>query len=56
MDVVDDCLLRYKYLNDFDKAMQHLEEQYGWLSSPQAYISLKHNAHKLIAFERGNLL
>ncbi|CAB4433070.1 unnamed protein product [Rhizophagus irregularis] len=36
--------------------MQHLEEQYGWLSSPQAYISLKHNENKLVAFERGNLL
>jgi len=34
-NVVDDPLLRYKYLNEFDKAMQHLEEQYGWLNSPQ---------------------
>jgi len=34
-NVLDDNLLRYRYLNEFDKAMQHLEEQYGWLNSPQ---------------------
>uniref|UniRef100_A0A1D1Y9U8 1,4-alpha-glucan branching enzyme n=1 Tax=Anthurium amnicola TaxID=1678845 RepID=A0A1D1Y9U8_9ARAE len=55
-NVLDDNLLRYRYLNEFDKAMQHLEEQYGWLNSPQAYISLKHEENKLIVFERGNLL
>lgn len=37
----DDPLLRYKYLNNFDAAMNHLEDKYQWLSSPQAYISLK---------------
>ncbi|CAG8573050.1 1876_t:CDS:10 [Diversispora eburnea] len=55
-NVVDDQLLRYKYLNYFDKAMQHSEEKYKWLSSPQAYVSLKHEEHKLIVFERANLL
>jgi len=55
-NVADDHLLRYKYLNEFDKAMQHLEEQYHWLSSHQAYVSHKHEADKIIAFERGNLL
>jgi 1,4-alpha-glucan branching enzyme len=40
-NVVDDKLLRYQFLNEFDAAMQHLEEKYGWLHSPQAYISLK---------------
>jgi len=33
--------------------MQHLEERYGWLHSPQAYISLKHEGDKVIVFERG---
>ena len=37
----DDPLLRYKYLNSFDAAMNKLEDQYQWLSAPQAYISLK---------------
>ena len=30
-----DTLLRYHHLYNFDKAMQELEEQYGWLHSPQ---------------------
>lgn len=36
--------------------MQHLEEKYGWLASPQAYISLKHEGDKVIVFERAGLL
>lgn len=36
--------------------MQHLEEKYGWLNSPQAYISLKHEYDKVIVYERANLL
>ncbi|KAN0126701.1 glycoside hydrolase [Russula decolorans] len=55
-NVVDDSLLRYKYLNNFDKAMQHLEEEYHWLSSPQAWVSLKNESDKVIVFERGGLL
>lgn len=37
-NVVDDQILRYRYLNNFDAAMNHLEEQYGWLSAPQVDI------------------
>jgi len=48
--------LRYNWLNEFDAAMQHLEEEYGWLASPQAYISLKHEGDKVIVFERAGLL
>ncbi|KZT58829.1 glycoside hydrolase family 13 protein [Calocera cornea HHB12733] len=55
-NVVDDVLLRYKYLNEFDKAMNWLEEKYHWLSSPQAYVSLKHEVDKVIVFERAGLL
>jgi len=55
-NLVDDDLLRYKFLNNFDRAMQNLESKYGWLHSPQAYISLKHEGDKVIVFERGNLL
>ncbi|KAI0346835.1 glycoside hydrolase [Trametopsis cervina] len=54
--VVDDPLLRYRYLNEFDKEMNHLEEKYGWLAAPQAYISLKHEVDKMIVFERAGLL
>ncbi|KAJ3123429.1 alpha-1,4-glucan branching enzyme [Nowakowskiella sp. JEL0407] len=54
-NLVDDNLLRYKYLNDFDAAMHRLEEQYGWLQTDQ-YVSLKNQGDKVIVFERGNLL
>ena len=33
--LVDDQLLKYKFLNNWDRAMQHLEEKYQWLSAPQ---------------------
>jgi len=52
----DDELLRYRFLNEFDAAMQHLEERYGWLASPQAHVTLKHDGDKVIAFERAGLL
>ena len=34
-NTVDDPLLRYQYLNNFDGAMNHLESKYNWLSSAQ---------------------
>ena len=54
--MVDDPLLRYRYLNAFDAAMNHLEAHYGWLAAPQAYVSLKHEGDKVIVFERAGLL
>lgn len=55
-NLVDDELLRYRYLNEFDVAMNQLESQYQWLRSPQAYVSLKHEGDKVIVFERAGLL
>lgn len=52
----DDGLLRYKFLNEFDAGMNHLEGKYGWLHSPQAYISLKNESDKVISFERAGLI
>lgn len=52
----DDNLLRYKFLNEFDRKMQLTEEKYGWLHSPQAYISLKNESDKVVVFERAGLL
>lgn len=34
-NLVDDPLLRYKYLYAFDGAMNELESRYQWLRSPQ---------------------
>lgn len=55
-NLVDDHLLRYRFLNEFDSKMQWTEEKYGWLHAPQAYISLKHEGDKVIVFERAGLL
>ncbi|KAI9735229.1 MAG: alpha-1,4-glucan branching enzyme [Cirrosporium novae-zelandiae] len=55
-NLVDDKLLRYHFLNDFDKAMQWTEEKYGWLHAPQAYVSLKNEVDKVVVFERAGLL
>lgn len=55
-NVVDDQLLRYKYLNNFDSAMNLAAAKYNWLEAPQAHVSLKHEGDKLIAFERAGLL
>jgi 1,4-alpha-glucan branching enzyme len=55
-NLVDDQLLRYKYLNEFDVVMNNLESQYKWLQAPQAYVSLKHEGDKVIVFERAGLL
>ncbi|WVO16089.1 1,4-alpha-glucan-branching enzyme [Cryptococcus depauperatus] len=55
-NLVDDKLLRYKYLYEFDIAMNWLENKYKWLNAPQAYVSLKHEGDKVIVFERAGLL
>ena len=55
-NLIDDSLLRYKFLNEFDAKLQHVEEKYGWLHSSQAYISLKNEKDKVIVFERAGLL
>ena len=33
--LADNELLRYKFLNNFDKRMNNLEEEHGWLHAPQ---------------------
>lgn len=55
-NVLDDDILRYKYLNEFDAVMNNTEEKYKWLSAPQAYVSLKHEGDKMIVYERAGLL
>ncbi|KAK9470174.1 glycoside hydrolase superfamily [Dipodascopsis tothii] len=54
--VLDDDLLRYKFLNNFDIDMQHLEERFGWLHAEPAYVSRKHEGDKVVVFERAGLL
>ena len=39
-NVVDDNLLRYKYLNNFDEAMNNTETKYQWLAAPRVRLHL----------------
>ena len=51
-NLADDPLLRYKQLRDFDAALMRVDV----LAAPQAYVSLKHESDRVIAFERNDLL
>ncbi|XP_076054908.1 1,4-alpha-glucan-branching enzyme isoform X2 [Oratosquilla oratoria] len=55
-NLVDDELLKYKYLNNFDCAMNGLEEKYGWLHAEPGYTSTRHEGDKVIVFERAGLV
>lgn len=54
--LVDDDLLKYKFLNNFDRAVNITDEKYSWLSADPGYVSLKHETDKVIVFERAGLL
>lgn len=56
-NLIDDDLLRYKFLYQFDKAIQHTETKYEWLNHPgDNYISLKNESDKILVFEKHGLL
>lgn len=56
-NLVDDKLLRYEFLNEWDRALNVAEARYGWLSTVDSgYVSWKHEEDKVVAFERANLL
>lgn len=55
-NLTEDHNLRYRFLNEFDRKMQLTEDKYGWLHSPQAYVSLKNDQDKVLVFERAGLL
>lgn len=54
--LVDNPELKYRYLNDFDKAMIHLFRHHQILDTPQAQQLNMDEANKTIIFERGNLI
>ncbi|KAF7016407.1 hypothetical protein CFC21_030024 [Triticum aestivum] len=55
-DLGDADFLRYRGMQEFDQAMQHLEEKYGFMTSEHQYVSRKHEEDKVIIFERGDLV
>ncbi|KXS09461.1 glycoside hydrolase family 13 protein [Gonapodya prolifera JEL478] len=53
----DDPRLRYKFLNEFDRAMvQHLEKKYNWPDSPKGNVTWTHREDKIVPFDRGRLV
>ena len=55
-DLCDDKNLRYRFLHNWDCAMNHLDKVFGFLSNEHQYVTCKHEADKLIVFEKGDLL
>ena len=55
-DLVDNGYLRYKYLFNWDVAMNKLDEVFVFICSPFQYVSTQHEADKVIVFEKGDLL
>ncbi|XP_054801932.1 1,4-alpha-glucan-branching enzyme 1, chloroplastic/amyloplastic-like isoform X1 [Prosopis cineraria] len=48
--------LRYRGMQEFDQAMQHLEERYNFMVSEHQYISRQNEGDRVIVFERGDLV
>lgn len=55
-NLVDDELLRYKFLNNWDRSMNLAEAKYGWLAADPGYVSWKHQGDKVVAFERAGVV
>ena len=55
-DLRDNGYLRYKYLYNWDIAMNRLDEVFYFISSPFQYVSTQHEKDKVIVFEKGDLL
>ena len=42
-NLVDNPNLAYKYMNEFDKAMNILEEEHGWLNSSMGFATERYH-------------
>lgn len=40
-DLADADFLKYKFMNTWDRAMQHLDKAFGFVCSPHEYVSRK---------------
>ena len=54
--LVDDDTLRYKHLNAFDRAVQHLDIAHRVLADESIYLLFIHEDAKQIVYERGGLI
>ncbi len=55
-NLVDNGMLKYEWLNDFDTAMVHLAREHKLLEDPQAVSLWVDESRKIIAFSRGGLI
>jgi Alpha amylase, C-terminal all-beta domain len=46
----------FRFMNDFDRAMMHLDKAFGFVAAPHQYVSRKDEGDKLIVVERGDLV
>ena len=43
-------------MNDFDRAIMHLDKAFGFIAAPHQYVSKKDEGDKLVVVERGDLV
>lgn len=55
-NLVDTDHLRYKFMNNFDKAMNELDEKFHFLASSKQIVSSANEEDKVIVFERGDIV
>eukprot|EP01018_Ginkgo_biloba_P039526 Gb_16532 [translate_table: standard] len=55
-ELVDTDHLRYKFMNNFDRAMNELDEKHHFLASSKQIVSSASEKDKVIVFERGDLV
>lgn len=48
--------LKYKYMAAFDRAMNHLDKAFGFVSAPNVHVSKTDEGDKVLVFERGDLV
>lgn len=55
-NLADDELLKYKFMYNWDREINTLEEKYGWLHANPGYVSWKHEDDKVVVFDRAGLV
>ncbi|KAI5063174.1 hypothetical protein GOP47_0021721 [Adiantum capillus-veneris] len=55
-DLLDTDHLKYKFMNNFDRAMNELDERFSFLISSNQFISCTSEDEKVIVFEKGVLV
>jgi 1,4-alpha-glucan branching enzyme len=55
-NLCDDENLRYKFLLNFDRSMNNLDNTFEILNTKSQYLTLAHESDKLIVYEKGDLL